>query len=103
MTATVSTDLATIETLSGTADDGPDAGAARWRGFVTVTAVAVDGSRLAGQVDPATCRELALSFLEAAEAAEQDAAVFAELHGTAGIPIELVAAIVTALRNRRTR
>lgn len=64
--------LVNIEVVSGTAQDGPE----DFRGFVTVRAIAEDGSIMAGQLDPDELRAMALSFLSAAEAADQDALVF---------------------------
>lgn len=70
-------------------------------GFCTVTAAAADDDTvLRGQLTPAEVRDMALAWLTAAEAAEHDAAVFAEL-GSLGLDDEVRAAFIRALRERR--
>ena len=55
------------------------------------------------QLDPDDVRTMALHWLEAAESAEHDAAVFNELHEGMGLDIEPAAAFIYILRGRRLR
>lgn len=64
--------------------------------FLTVR---TEGARM-GQMSPAEIRTMALHWLEAAEAAESDAAVFAELRGV-GMDVNACAGFIQALRARR--
>ena len=89
--------LVRVEVTSGTADDGDG----QYRGFVTVRALAEDGSIMAGQLDPAEVRQMAMQFLECAEAAEQDALVFKVMTKEVGVPAEAVAGLVMAMRKER--
>lgn len=88
--------LVNIEVVSGTAQDGPE----DFRGFVTVRAIAEDGSIMAGQLDPDELRAMALSFLSAAEAADQDALVFRVLTKR-GIAADVAAIMVRDMRGER--
>lgn len=54
-----------------------------------------------GQLDPAAVRGLALQWLEAAETAESDALVTAELVETVGLDLPTAGQFLIALRNRR--
>lgn len=92
--------LTNVEVTSGTADDVEE-GKHTYRGFVTVRAVAEDGSIMAGQLDPAEVRQMAMQFLECAEAAEQDALVFKVMTREVGVPAEAVAGLVMAMRKER--
>lgn len=70
-------------------------------GFCHVHAVGTEGTVVAGgQMTPAEVRSMALHWLRAAEAAEHDAAVVAELRET-GLGDQNVAPFLTALRARR--
>lgn len=82
-----------IEVLSGVS-------AFTREGFCTVV---VDG-RHAGQMDPNEVRTMALSWLEAAEAAESDAMVLAELTSEDGMGLDdqVALAFIGALRRRRS-
>lgn len=68
-------------------------------GFCTIV---VDG-RPAGQMEPNEVRTMALQWLEAAEAAEMDAMVLAELTASdgMGLPDSTALAFIVALRRRR--
>lgn len=69
--------------------------------YVHVAAI-VDGEVAGfGQLSPAEMRAHGLAALEAAEAAESDALVFAELTETAGLEAPSAAAFLVALRARR--
>lgn len=70
------------------------------QGFCMVTATAEDGSELRGQLDPEDVRTMAMHFLSAAEAAEHDAAVFAELEEM-GLEDDVKAAFIASLRKHR--
>jgi len=88
--------LANIEMTSGVSE--------QHKGFVTVRATgeyAGEPVILLGQLTPDEMRAHALAYLEAAEAAESDAAVFAEM--TEGLRLDpgAVGAFVAALRARR--
>lgn len=69
-------------------------------GFITVHAVSKEGDSLHGQLSPAECREQGLAFLEAAEAAESDAAIWAAVRA-AGSSDEVAGHILTAIREAR--
>lgn len=71
------------------------------KGFCHIEAVLDDGTRLAGQLSPDEVRQMALGWLQAAEAAENDAAVHAELTETAGVSFETAGHFLLALRDRR--
>lgn len=61
--------------------------------------VSLDGEKI-GQLEPAEVRTMALHWLEAAEAAETDAMVFAELRAM-NLDMATCAAFIGALRKRR--
>jgi len=90
-------DLDDVTMLSGVSE-------ATGAGFVQVRASGKVGSfdvELIGQLTPDELRAHALAYLEAAEAAEQDALVFAELTDTLDATPATAAAFLVALRNRR--
>lgn len=89
--------LVDVEVVSGMAEDGPG----KYRGFVTIRAMAEDGSHMAGQLDPAELRKMALNFLGAAEAAEQDAVVMTMLAGEIGLDPSAAAGFVHRMRHIR--
>jgi glycine cleavage system aminomethyltransferase T len=89
--------LVNVETVSGTADDGEG----QFRGFVTVRAVAEDGSFMSGQLSPDEVRQMALNFLSVAEAADQDALVFRVMVNRVKVPVETVAQVVMDMRKER--
>jgi hypothetical protein len=89
--------LVEVEVVSGTAQDGPG----NFRGFVTVRALAEDGSHMAGQLSPAELRQMAMQFLEVAEAAEQDAIVMSMLVQDVELDREDAARFIMAMRGRR--
>lgn len=68
------------------------------KGFCTIS---VDGKPI-GQLDPEQVREMALHWLAAADAAESDAAVMAEMIETVGLDTESAARFIYALRKRRS-
>ena len=71
--------------------------------FCTIT---VEGNKriiAVGQLPPRAVRAMALQWLCAAEAAEQDAAVYAVLSKTVGMSLEAVAPIVMGMREERSR
>lgn len=69
--------------------------------FCLVEAVTTTGRRVAGQLTPNEVRIMALHWLSAAEAADQDAMVFAELTDGTGLDHELAGHVVASLRHRR--
>lgn len=76
-------------------------GAKNRQPFVNVT-LSHDGSLVAlTQTDPNTARRMAMDLLEAAEAAEHDAIVYAELVETVGLGEAAAAGFIAALRDRR--
>ncbi len=91
-------ELVHVEVVSGTAQDAPD----KYRGFVTVRALDKDGSVMMGQLDPKTLRDMALQFLEVAEAAEQDAIVFTMLTRDFGLEVGKAGHFVSLMRKERT-
>lgn len=86
-------DLAGIYITNGVNESGEP--------FLTVACHASDGRIMLGQLGPAEVRRLALHWLGAAEAAEQDAAVlrcFRKLE----LPDTLAGGVITELRESRT-
>lgn len=69
-------------------------------GFVTIAAHGDDGTILVGQLDPEEIRKHAMGYLEAAEAADQDAAVLRVIRNLE-LPEELAGMVITELRNSR--
>jgi hypothetical protein len=65
--------------------------------FVKITVTGGPG----GQLSPDDCREFGLAFLEAAEAAEHDAAVFAWLRGKLEMDVAGAATVIGELRSYR--
>lgn len=89
--------LVGVEVFSGTAEDTPT----KYRGFVTVRALAEDGSYMFGQLSPAELRRMAMHFMEVAEAAETDATVMTMLTGEVGLPPPTAASFVMSMRAYR--
>lgn len=87
-----SDDLAGIVVRSGVTESG--------EGFLTVVAYTADNKMILGQLDPATVRRMAMDWLEAAESAEQDAAVLRCIRKLE-LPDELAGAIIAELRDSR--
>jgi hypothetical protein len=85
-------DLAGIDVRSGVNEHG--------KGFCTIVATAQGGHMLLGQLEPEEVRTMALAWLGAAEAAEQDAAVLRCIRRL-GLPEDLAGAIVAELRDER--
>lgn len=85
-------DLSNIFMTSGVNDKG--------EGFVTIAAHGSNGTILTGQLSPDEVRKHAVDYLEAAEAADQDAAVLRIIRKL-GLPEELAGAIITELRESR--
>jgi hypothetical protein len=95
--STVKGGLAGIEVMSGTTQDPSGA----FRGFVTVTATSAEGEAWVGQLDPSEIRQMALDFIGAAEAAEQDAIVFSVATSELELSSRDAARFVLAMRGRR--
>jgi len=85
-------DLVEIHVASGVNEAGA--------GFCTITARGGGGRILIGQLDPETVRTMALDWLGAAEAAEQDAAVLRVVRKL-GLPDDLAGAVIAELRDTR--
>lgn len=85
-------DLAEVNLTNGVNEKGEP--------FITVTARTQSGRFIVGQIDPAEARQMALAWLEVAEAAEQDAAVLRCIRKLE-LPEQLAGAIVVELRNSR--
>jgi hypothetical protein len=86
-------DLASINVTNGVNEQGEP--------FLTITAVTEGGRFVAGQLDPDEVRKMALAWLAAAEAAEQDAAVLRCIRKLE-LPDQLAGAIMIELRNSRS-
>lgn len=86
-------DLISIDVRSGVNEAGD--------GFCTIVATGGDKRMLLGQLDPATVRRMAMDWIEAAEGAEQDAAVLRCVRKLE-LPEEL-GAIIAELRDSRGR
>jgi hypothetical protein len=69
-------------------------------GFITVAAHGEHGTILLGQLTSNEVRQHALAYIESAEAADQDAAVWRCIRKL-GLPDELAAAIIHELRESR--
>lgn len=91
-------ELTDIWTTSGTAQDGPG----QYRGFVTIRAVAGDGSVLLGQLSPDECRAMAMGFLQTAEAADQDRIVMGMLIRL-GLRADTAANFILDMRKERDK
>jgi hypothetical protein len=85
-------DLESIDVRSGVNERGEP--------FLTVVAMAAGGRMILGQLEPPEVRLMAMAWLEAAEAAEQDAAVLRCVRKLE-LPEELAGAVVAELRNSR--
>jgi hypothetical protein len=71
------------------------------KGFCVVEAVTESEDRIVGQLSPDEVRAMALHWLTAAEAAEHDAMVHAELIEGAGLAADVADGFLLALRTRR--
>ena len=91
--------LSGVEVVSGTAQDGPE----EFRGFLTVRAIAEDGSFMTGQMSPAEVRKMALNLLAAAEGAVGDAIVMTMLVRDIGLEPAVAASFVMQMREERHR
>lgn len=96
--------LVHIYVTSGTARGLDDDGVETFRPFCTVEAKAEDGSLMVGQLDVGEVRNMAMQFLEVAEAAEQDSLIFRVMTRPTGMgaPPGAVAQLVKDLRKERT-
>lgn len=88
------TDLAEIHIESGVS-------MFTYEGFISVRATGKNGQAFYGQLSPAEARTHGLAFLEAAEAAEQDAAVFTATRKL-GLADEVAGHVVSAIRTARS-
>lgn len=85
-------DLVSIDVRSGVNERG--------EGFCTIVAHGTNRTIMLGQLSPGEVRKMAMDWIEAAEAAEQDAATFRAIRKLE-LPDELAAVIVTELRESR--
>lgn len=85
-------ELAGLEVISGTSGF-------TGQPFITVRAVAADGTIMFGQLDTATCERQGVIFLQVAEAARHDAALVAMLTD-AGMNDQQVGALLLDWRQR---
>lgn len=93
MTAPGLLELATLEQTSGVS-------ATTSAGFVTLRAVATDGTTMVGQLNPDATRQLALDMIAAGDAAETDA-LLVELLTELDLPDHVVGGFLSDLRGRR--
>ncbi len=91
--------LTGIEMTSGMAMDDPK----NYHGFITVRATSEDGNALVGQMTPELARGLAMRWLEAAEAADQDSIVMTMLTRDVGLEPPVAANFISAMRNERDK
>jgi hypothetical protein len=89
--------LADIYMTSGLATDEDG----RYAGFVTISCQDQAGNIFTGQADPDEVRTMALRWLEAAEAADQDCIVMTMLTRDLNIPPEHAAGFIRAMRAER--
>ena len=87
-------DIEGVEVRSGVNEDG--------EGFCHVVVTTGGGRVLLGQLDPETVRSMALNFLGAAEAAEQDAVVFGMLRDDVGLDLPEIGEFLAGMRRRRS-
>lgn len=90
----MSVDLQSIFITSGVNDDG--------KPFCTIAVHSTDRMVLIGQMSPEELRGMALGWLGAAEAADQDAAVLRVLRDLE-LPDQLAGMIITNLREYREK
>jgi len=88
-----SVDLAGIEVQSGVNEQGV--------GFCHVIATSTKGDILMGQLEPDRVRQMALDWLGAAEAADQDAVVFRLLRDDFDLDFGAIGAFITKMRQER--
>jgi hypothetical protein len=91
--------LSGIGMTSGTAKDGPG----KYRGFIHVRVTAENGDVLIGQLAPDEVREMALVWLSAAEAADQDRIVMTMLTRDAGLDEETALGFIAGMREERDK
>lgn len=89
--------LADIYMTSGLATDEDG----NYEGFVTISCQDQAGNIFTGQADPDEVRTMALRWLEAAEAADQDCIVMTMLTRDLDIPPEHAAGFIRAMRSER--
>jgi hypothetical protein len=99
MTKQLLPDLVDIEVTSGLALRGEE----EFRGFLTVRALAEDGSIMSGQLDPDEVRKMALNFLRVAEGAVLDAMVMNLMVHKVGLEPAGAAAFIQDMRAERHR
>lgn len=68
------------------------------RGFVVMR-----WGDLSGQLTPDEAREYALAILEAADAADHDAALFVELRDRVGLELTTIGGLLRGIREQRAR
>jgi hypothetical protein len=85
-------DLESIFITSGVNEEG--------NGFLTVAAHSTKREIMVGQLDPETVRSMAMDWLGAAEAAEQDAAVLRVMRRLE-LPDQVAGLVITELRESR--
>ena len=88
----MTTELQSIFVTSGVNDAGNP--------FCTIAAHSDDGAILLGQLSPDEVRQMALAWLGAAEAAEQDAAVLRVVRNLE-LPDQMAGAVIIELRAMR--
>lgn len=87
----MSGDIESVEVRSGVNEEG--------EGFCHLI-VQIDGRLHMGQLPPALMRSMAMDWLQAAEAAEQDAAVFRCIRKLQ-LPDEMAGAVIAEMRDSR--
>lgn len=85
-------DLESINITSGVNEKGD--------GFCTISVISKGRDILIGQLNPKEVRDMALDWLESAEAADQDAAVLRCIRKLE-LPDQLAGMVITELRNSR--
>lgn len=85
-------ELSSIDIQSGVNEKG--------EGFLTIIAHAEKGKMFVGQMYPKQVRDMAMAWLESAEAAEQDAATLRVVRKLE-LPDQIAGMIITELRNSR--
>lgn len=86
-------DIVAIDVNSGVNEDGV--------GFIHIIITTEDKKFLMGQVTPKELRDIALQFLEAAEAAETDAIIYRMLQNQFHLDLPAIGMFISQIREMR--
>lgn len=89
--------LASLDVESGVAEDSET----KYHGFLTIRAKDENGNVFMGQLMPDEVRHMALAWLEAAEAADQDSIVMTLLTRDSGLNSDTAVNFIISMRKER--